>query len=51
VIAEHGDDRNGARAQILGEDFRLARAAGVGEVAAQDERVGFARYLGEQLSA
>ena len=35
VVAEHGDDRDRAGAQILGEDLGLAGLAEIGEVAAQ----------------
>jgi hypothetical protein len=39
VVAEHGDDGDGAGAQILGEDLRFDRLAEIGEVAGQSEHV------------
>ena len=48
VVAEHRDDRDGAGAQILGEDLGLADLAEIGEVAGEREHVGDLRNLLEQ---
>ncbi len=40
VVAQHGDDRDGAEAETFGQDFRLAGLAEIGQVAAQNEYVG-----------
>ncbi len=48
VVAEHGDDRDGAGGEILRQQLGLAGLAEIGEVAAQDEYVGRPGYLGEQ---
>ena len=50
VVAEHADDRDRAGADVLGEDFGLARLAEIGEVAAKHEHVGDARDFREHLA-
>ena len=50
VVAKHAEHGDGARLDVLGEDFRLARAAEIGEVAAQQQDVGMAGNLAEQLA-
>src|SRR6185437_16781611 len=50
VIAQHGDDRHLRRAELARENPRFFRKPVVGEVAAQQQRVGRVRRLREQLA-
>ncbi|MCY1227719.1 hypothetical protein D9M72_400050 [compost metagenome] len=50
MVAQHGDDGNVHRAQFLGEHASFLFGAVVGQVAAQQQRVGFFVRLREQAA-
>ena len=50
VVAEHGDDRDRAGAQVFGQKLGLARLAEVGEVAGEHQNVCLPGDVPEQVA-